>query len=223
MKWLKTNKSSRQKLQYQSCIAIASSFVRLIHLMWYTTWQFVQHIVIAKDCTFFLHIPYLLCSAILLCIDKHEQDRYSGTCNIVSGFSKKYRYCHICVVSWITMKEAWIQYYYQFSVIPCLVHYWKLLMGLFNSVMYFIDVITIMSVHGLVISVPRPATGTILIWNCWNSIFQWLNKWWSREVSRRVLGSLQQIHNFDNLMSCPGFIANWVRNAKAFPQSLLIY
>ena len=155
MKWLKTNKSSRQKLQYQSCIAIASSFVRFIHLMWYTTWQFVQHIVIAKDCTYFLHIPHLLCSAILLCIDKHEQDRYSGTCNIVSGFSTKYRYCHICVVSWITMKEAWIQYYYQFSVIPCLVHYWKLLMGLFNSVMYFIDVITIMSVHGLVISVPR--------------------------------------------------------------------
>ena len=116
MKWLKTNKSSRQKLQYQSCIAIASSFVRFIHFMWYTTWQFVQHIVIAKDCTFFLHIPHLLCSAILLCIDKHEQDRYSGTCNIVSGFSKKYRYCHICVVSWITMKEAWIQYYYQFSV-----------------------------------------------------------------------------------------------------------
>ena len=162
MKRLKTNKSSRQKLQYQSYIATASSFVRFIHLVWYTTWQFVQHIVIAKDCTFFLHIPHLLCSAILLCIDKPEQDRYSCTCNIVSGL------------------VAWIQYYYQFSVIPCLFHYWKLLMGLFNCVMYFIDVITLMSVHGLVISVLRPTTGTILIWDCWNSFLQWLNRWWSR-------------------------------------------
>ena len=177
MKWLKTNKSPRQKMQYQSCIATASSFVRFIHLVWYTTWQFVQHIVIAKDCTFFLHIPHLLCSAILLCIASLNK---SGTVAraILLLFQKKYRYCHICVVSWITMKEAWIQYYYQFSVIPCLVHSWKWLMGLFNCVMYFIDVITIMSMHGLVISVPRPTTGTLLIWDCWNSIFQWLNTWW---------------------------------------------
>ena len=103
MKWFKTNKSSRQKLQYQSCIAAASSFVRFIHLVWYTTWQSVQHIVILKDCTFFLHVPHSSCSALLLCIDKPEQKRYIDTCNIVIGFRKNTD----IVISVLSVESPW--------------------------------------------------------------------------------------------------------------------